>query len=101
MVVSRWVSSLLKIWTMWRFDGESNNFITYLPGGSTLLGTWIDSLTVKIVFLFHSSARALGVSATPSSPTDATARTKLFMLKTPSLFRNLPIRDPRQSSRRI
>src|SRR5580704_1512058 len=37
------------------------------------------SLTVRMVFLFHSSARALGAIATPSNPMDATARTNCFM----------------------
>src|ERR1700674_2596735 len=37
------------------------------------------SFTVRMVFLFHSSARALGAIATPSNPMDATARTNCFM----------------------
>src|SRR5260370_192343 len=72
---------------MCRFDGESISFMTYMPGGSTLLGTWIVSLTVRMVFLFHSSARALGASAAPtSSPTDAMVRTMRFMCLTPLRF---------------
>jgi hypothetical protein len=50
-----------------------------LPGGKTRLGTWNGSLTVIIVFLFHSSAGAFGANAIPSNPTDAIAIIKRFI----------------------
>jgi hypothetical protein len=37
-----------------------------------------------MVFLFHSSARALGANAIPKNPMDATARAKPFIRETPN-----------------
>jgi hypothetical protein len=51
-----------------------------VPAGKTWLGTWNGSLTVITVFLFQSSAGALGANAIPSNPTDAIVSNKRFML---------------------
>src|ERR1700722_7408306 len=61
---------------MWRSDRESKSFIAYLPGGSTMLGTWIGSLMVISVSLFHSSARADGASVKAVKPAQAARRAK-------------------------
>src|SRR4051812_29451011 len=67
IVAMTWVSSALKIWTMWRSDIESASLKTYVPGCSTVCGSWIVSLTVRVVFLFQSSARSDAVKDRPNS----------------------------------
>src|SRR5579864_1062441 len=66
--------SPLKIWTMWRSDGESSRTNVYVPAGRICPGISIGWLKVITVFLFHSSARAPGANVAPSSVSANTAK---------------------------
>src|SRR5579885_3895752 len=82
-VVMRCCSLASKICTICRFEGESSSFMTYFPGCNVAFGTWMGSLTVRIVRLFHSSARIVGANAAPSSATqDARANALKWLIVT-------------------
>src|ERR1022692_2772594 len=67
------VSSLLKIWTMWRSDCESRILNTYVPAGKTphparcTPGISTGPLKAITVFRFQSSALAPGASTALTS----------------------------------
>src|ERR1700694_4485199 len=77
---------------MWRSEAESRSLSTYLPGVNTLPGTCIGSFTVRIVFLFHSSATVVGSRQAALTHAAIAMLLKLFIEESPLYYLKIKFR---------